>query len=174
MRRVGVMLTAMSLACGGTPSAPSQPPPPPPAFVGEWMGVLDISYAFPVTGATTHDVCDHRWTVQAQSGTAFGGVFRSTSGTAHFPYNESCIANGTFTGSVLSSGQIIGLTFTPVLLGGITINRDCSVLARATFSGETSGVSLRVEGTDVIECPFNQSLFRVNRSILLFLNKLNP
>src|SRR3954453_14664367 len=102
-----VLLAGMAVCCGGNPvappplpplggSTPVAPPPPPPPFIGDWSGLLDISYVFPLTGETTHDLCDHQWTVQSQAGTTFSGAFRSGGGTAQFPRRESCIDSGTF------------------------------------------------------------------------------
>ena len=171
MRRAFVLLAAMSICCGGNPVAP---PPPPPPFVGDWSGLLDISYVFPLTGETTHDLCDHQWTVQSQAGTAFSGAFSSGGGSAHFPRQEACIDSGTFSGFVSADGQVTGLTFTPVLLGGISVNRDCSAVARATLAGTTNGQSISAQGADVIECLVSGSPARINRSVVLLLNKRNP
>jgi hypothetical protein len=77
-------------------------------------------------------------------------------------------------GFVSSDARITGLTSTPVLLGGISVNRECSVIARATFVGTTNGLSITAEGTDVIECPAFGSLARVNRSLILRLTKRSP
>ena len=173
MRRVVLLLVGLSAACGGNPVAPP-PPPPPPQFTGAWFGFLDISYAFPITGAMTHDLCDHQWTVQSQTGTAFSGVFRSAGGSAEFPIREGCLDSGTFSGLVSSDARINGLTFTPVLLGGNSVNRECTVVARATFVGTTNGLSMSAQATDVIECPAFGSAVRVNRSLLLQLTKRNP
>jgi hypothetical protein len=75
--RLFVFLIGLSAGCGGNPVAPPPPPPPtpPPQFIGDWIGLLDISYAFPLSGEMTHDLCDHQWTVQSQTGTAFTGAF---------------------------------------------------------------------------------------------------
>ena len=173
MKRILLLLIGLSAGCGGNPVAPP-PPPPPPQFIGDWFGFLDISYAFPLTGETTHDLCDHQWTVQSQTGTAFTGAFRSNGGTAEFPIREGCLASGIFSGFVASDARITGLTFTPMLLGGISVNRECSVIARTTLAGTTNGLSISAEGTDVIECPAFGSLARINRSLILRLTKRSP
>jgi hypothetical protein len=173
MKRILLLLIGLSAGCGGNPVAPP-PPPPPPQFIGDWFGFLDISYAFPLTGETTHDLCDHQWTVQSQTGTAFTGAFRSNGGTAEFPIREGCLDSGMFSGFVSSDARITGLTFTPVLLGGISVNRECSVISRATFTGTTEGLSISAQGMDAIVCPAFGSLARINRSLLLRLFKRNP
>jgi hypothetical protein len=76
-----------------------------------------------------------------------------------------------FSGSVSSDGRVAGLTFTPVLLGGISVNRDCGVIARATFTGTTDGRSISAQGMDVIAFG---SVARINRSLLLRLFKRDP
>jgi hypothetical protein len=167
--RLVLVLIGVCLGCGGSPSAPSPPPPPP--FLGEWSGLIDISYQHPLIGETRHDICDHQWTVQTQAGTAFSGMFRAAGGTALFPRGEPCLDSGAFSGSVSSSGQVTALTYGPALLGGASVNRDCSVVTRAVLAGITNGLSLAAEGSDVMECLVAGSPTRISRSLVLRLTK---
>ena len=120
---------------------------PPPRFLGEWSGLIKVSYQHPLSGEITHDICDHQWTVQMQAGTAFSGTFRAAGGTAMFPRREPCLDLGTFSGGVSSIGQVTALIYSPALLGGASVNRDCSVVTRAVLAGATDGLSLAAEGS---------------------------
>jgi hypothetical protein len=161
-----VLLSAIS--CGGKP--PAAPAPPPPSFVGNWFGLVDISYVHPLSGETQHDVCNLLWAVTAQNDTTFSGQFQLPGGSARFPRSEECGGSGTFSGAVSSAGVVSALTFDPVL-GGASVNRDCAAIRRPTFGAITSGASIRAEATDAIECLVNNRPAVIQRSLILLVNK---
>jgi hypothetical protein len=168
---IGVLILVMGCSgCSNSAVSPTPTPTPPPPFGGEWFGFIDIMYLHPLTGQPVEDVCDHEWTVDTQNGAAFSGRFRANGGRVIFPRGEECIQSGALSGSVSSSAAISGLTFN-LILGGPSINLDCTAVARPTFIGTTNGLSMTVQATDTIRCLVADVPTLINRTLTIHSNK---
>jgi hypothetical protein len=169
-----VALLICSVGCSSAaPAAPSTPAVaptaltvPPPPFLGQWNGFLEITYVFPLTGQMVTDICDHRWTVDMQNGTAFSGTYSSAGGHTTLPRSEGCLSSGTFRGntSALPTASVSGLTYNSIL-GGASVNLDCAAVSSPVFSGTTNGGSFDAQATDTISCLVAGSPAHINRTL---------
>jgi hypothetical protein len=161
----GVWFAALLLipvSCGGGPAAPTQTPPPPPQLVGEWLGAVVISSSLPPPFGQVQSVCNHEWTVAAQTGRQFSGHFRAPfGGQATFPRPEACLETGDFNGTLTATGEITSLTYNLVLGASL----DCTAVTRAAFTG--TGVNGRIDAraTDTVQCLVNDRLEQINRTL---------
>lgn len=103
-----IFIAVAMASCGGGSSGPTSPTPAPPTsrypmMIGDWRGTLAVEQVVtPGSGGSTVSVCNETWAITTQVEGRFSGAFQA---------DGVCAQSGTMFGTVSTSGEISGLTF---------------------------------------------------------------
>lgn len=159
-----LFIAVATVSCGGDSTAPTSPTPTPPRYpmmVGTWRGTLTVEQVVtPGSGDRTVSGCTESWAVATQTEGRFSGTFEAAG---------ACAQSGTMFGTVSTSGEISGLTFS-VFVGSPGETSTCRrVSGDGVYTGSLNGTSLTARTAERTVCAVTFLTF--DRSYSLSMNK---
>lgn len=130
-------------------------------MIGDWRGTLAVEQVVtPGSGGSTVSVCNETWAITTQVEGRFSGAFQA---------DGVCAQSGTMFGTVSTSGEISGLTFS-VFVGSPGETSTCRrVSGDGVYTGTLRGTSLMAQTTERTMCA--TALLTFDRSYSLSMSK---
>lgn len=164
-----VVLAGVLTSCSGTSSRPTSPTPVPPmpdypTMIGAWSGMLTVEQVVAQgSGGRTINICNETWSITTQITGQFSGTFQA---------DGVCAQSGSLHGTVSTSGNVTGLTFS-VFVGSPGETSTCRrVSGDGVYSGLFDRVSLVARTAERTLCVAGGAGLQFDRTFSLSMQRI--